>query len=75
MANIFSDQPDRTVKGSGKFRGRASADFGYLRILQDTRPSEAPYYWWELRAYLIATDHDQQARDLPLLAGLLLRFN
>lgn len=75
MDSIFSEQPKRQVKGSGGFRGQASAVLGYLRILADTRLSEAPKYWWELRAYLIATDHDKQAGDLPLLAGLLLRMN
>ena len=59
----------------GNYSGPFKAVWGYCRMLDETRLPEVDRTWWELRAYLIAEDKDKQAGDLPLLAGLLLRFN
>jgi hypothetical protein len=62
-------------KDGGIFSQKDLRIIRWLRIQEETRPSEADENWWELRAYLIAEDRDNQAGDLPLLAGLLMREN
>ena len=72
---MLIEEPSKRIISGGKLKGQASAVFGYLRILEETKPIDNDDDHWTLRAYLLANDQDKQGGDLPLLAGLLLRRN
>lgn len=75
MDSLFSEMADRHLITSGKVKGKPDAVFGYFKMLQNTGVSEVDREWWQLRAKIIAHDGDQQAGDLPLMAGLAYRKN
>jgi hypothetical protein len=81
---MIIEEPSKRIIQGGKFRGQASAVFGYLKMLEETTPMDNDKERWTLRAYLITNAGgvangsvwlDKQGGNLPLLAGLIMRGN
>jgi len=44
-----------------ELRGKAKDVFRMLKLLATTEPMEQDINWWELRAYIMANDRDNQS--------------